>query len=66
MPKKLTYEAAAERLAEIVKILEDGGKTLDESVKLFEEGAALSKFCNEKLSEAERKIMTLDEANDCE
>ncbi|MBQ6118664.1 MAG: exodeoxyribonuclease VII small subunit [Clostridia bacterium] len=60
--KKLTYEDGIRRLQEIVKALESGGLTLDESVKLFEAGAALSRFCTEELEKAERKITLLEEA----
>ena len=60
--KKLTYEDGIRRLQEIVKALESGGLTLDESVKLFEAGAALSRFCSGELEKAERKITLLEEA----
>ena len=59
---KITYEDGVKRLQEIVKALESGGLTLDESVKLFEAGAALSKFCSGELEKAERKIVMLEEA----
>ena len=59
---KLTYEDGVKKLQEIVKALESGGLTLDESVKLFEAGAALSKFCSGELDKAERKIVLLEEA----
>ena len=59
---KLTYEDGVKKLQEIVKALESGGLTLDESVKLFEAGAALSKFCSGELDKAERKIVFLEEA----
>ena len=59
--KKLTYEDGIRRLQEIVKALESGGLTLDESVKLFEAGAALSRFCSGELDKAERKIVFLEE-----
>lgn len=58
---ELTYESALKRLQEIVKLLETGGKTLDESVKLFEEGAVLARFCENELKNAEQKIISLDE-----
>lgn len=60
--KNLTYEDGIRRLQEIVKALESGGLTLDESVKLFEAGAALSKFCSEELAKAEQKIIFLEDA----
>lgn len=56
-----TYESALKRLQEIVKLLEAGGKPLEESVKLFEEGAALAKFCEKELKNAEQRIISLDE-----
>lgn len=59
--EEMTYEKAMEKLAGIVKKLENGGGTLDESVELFKEGAALSKFCEDMLSSAEQKIISLDE-----
>ena len=56
-----TYESAIKRLQEIVKLLENGGLTLDDSVKLFEEGARLAKFCNNELKNAEQRIISLDD-----
>ena len=41
-PEELTYEQAMTRLEQIVAALEDGRCTLDESLGLFEEGAALT------------------------
>ena len=57
--EQMKYETAIKRLEEIVAALEKGGVTLDESVKLFEEGAALSAFCNKALKDAELKITQL-------
>jgi exodeoxyribonuclease VII small subunit len=39
--------------------LEGGDLTLDQSLELFEEGVKISRFCNAKLEEAERKVETL-------
>ena len=61
---KRTYETAIKRLQEIVRLLENGGLTLDESVKLFEEGAKLARFCNDELKNARQKIISLDEINE--
>ena len=61
---KITYEEGVKKLQEIVKALESGGLTLDESVKLFEAGAALSRFCSGELEKAERKIVFLEEAEE--
>ncbi len=55
----LTFESASARLDEIVKILERGNSSLDESLKLYEEGVLLVRFCNESLDNAERKIKML-------
>ena len=62
--KEMTYEQAEKRLEEIVNELQQGGKTLDESVRLFEEGAALSDFCAKALRDAELKITKLSEAGE--
>ena len=61
MAKKenLTFEGAAERLEEIVRVLENGKTSLDESLKLYEEGVALVRFCNEAIDGAEKKIKIL-------
>lgn len=60
---EMTYENAIKRLQEIVKKLENGGLALDESVKLFEEGALLAKFCNKELENAEQRITALEDVN---
>ena len=56
---KLTFEAATTRLEEIVKLLEKGNSSLDESLKLYEEGISLVRFCNTELDNAENKIKIL-------
>jgi len=47
------------RLEEIVEALERGGETLDEVMKMYEEGVALSKQCLDHLSNAEGKLKRL-------
>lgn len=59
MEQNLTFEGAMTRLEEIVSLLEAGKCTLDESLKLFEEGASLTSFCSDALKKAEQKIITL-------
>ena len=54
-----TFEAALKRLEEIVQRLESGELSLDESLKLYEQGIGLSRLCHQKLEEAEGKIETL-------
>lgn len=55
----MTFEGASARLAEIVKILEQGNSSLEESLKLYEEGVVLVRFCNDSLDNAEKKIKML-------
>ncbi|MCD7722377.1 MAG: exodeoxyribonuclease VII small subunit [Clostridiales bacterium] len=59
METKHTYETAVKRLEEIVALLENGEASLDESMKLFEEGVALADFCGKKLAAAKQKITQL-------
>lgn len=56
---EMTYESAIKRLEEIVDTLDKNEITLDESMKLFEEGTKLTSFCSKKLKEAEQKITEL-------
>ncbi len=53
------FEKALEKLEGIVKAMESGEMTLDESLKAFQEGIELSRFCMNKLDEAERKVEIL-------
>lgn len=54
--KKVTYEQAVEEIETIVQRLEDGESGLEESLKLFEKGMELLKFCEGKLNEAQNKV----------
>lgn len=56
---KQTFESAVTRIEEISKLLEDKNISLDDSIKLFEEGTRLSDYCNECLKNAEQKITEL-------
>jgi len=53
------FEKALEKLEAIVEKMEAGNMTLDESLKAFEEGIKLSRFCTQKLDDAERKVELL-------
>jgi len=55
----MTFEKAMKKLEEIVQELETGELTLEESLKKFQEGVTLSKFCSSKLDETENKITLL-------
>ncbi len=50
------FEASLKKLEEIVKKLEGGSLSLEDSLKAFEEGVKLSVFCSTKLDEAERRV----------
>ncbi|MBN1381107.1 MAG: exodeoxyribonuclease VII small subunit [Deltaproteobacteria bacterium] len=50
------FEEALEKLEEIVRKMEAGNMTLDESLKAFEEGIKLVRVCTKKLDEAERRV----------
>ena len=58
MPPK-NFEKAMERLEKIVEQLEEQELALDDSLKIFEEGMELSKFCYQKLTQAEQKLKKL-------
>ena len=53
------FEKALERLKVIVSNLEKGDLALEESLQLFEEGVNLSRYCSERLRDAERRIEVL-------
>lgn len=57
---ELTYEQAINRLEEIVSILNEPTTTLDDSLKLFEEGTKLTAICTQKLENAKAKIIELE------
>lgn len=54
-----TFEQQLNRLGEIVRQLERGNAALADSLKLFEEGAALVAACTRELDEAEQRIVKL-------
>jgi len=56
---KETYEENIKKLKEIVEKIEDGNTSLEESIQLYEQGAALVKRCENLLNNAELKISTL-------
>ena len=54
-----SFESQLSALEKIVRELERGDLPLEDSLKLFEEGVRLSRECQERLNQAERKIETL-------
>ena len=57
--KSPTFETQLSSLEKIVRRLEQGDLSLEESLKLFEDGVKLSRECQERLSQAERRIEIL-------
>lgn len=66
MATEKTFEASIKRLEEIVRLLESGDVSLDDSIKLFEEGTELTAFCSQALQTAEQKIVKLTAVENAE
>lgn len=65
MKKEEAFEELLKKLNEItVKLENEEGISLDESMKLFEEGIKITKECNKQIEEAEKKITILIKEND--
>ncbi|HEV2618107.1 MAG TPA: exodeoxyribonuclease VII small subunit [Candidatus Acidoferrales bacterium] len=58
-PRKGEFEKSLTRLEEVVKRLESTDLSLDEAMKLFEEGVKLSRDCQKQLEEAEGRVEIL-------
>ena len=56
---ELSFEEALAKLETIVRQLESGNAKLDESIKLYEEGTALVKYCSQTLEKAQQQVITL-------
>ncbi|NLY88365.1 MAG: exodeoxyribonuclease VII small subunit [Firmicutes bacterium] len=57
--KEKSFEEAIARLEQIIEFLEKGELTLEENLKLFEEGIALARHCRNQLDEAQGKVEIL-------
>ena len=65
MKKEESFEELLNKLEDITSKLEkEDSISLDESMKLFEEGINISKKCNKQIEEAEKKISILIKEND--
>jgi exodeoxyribonuclease VII small subunit len=53
------FETALEELESVVEQLESGDLSLEDSLAAFEKGVGLVKYCNQKLSEVEKKVELL-------
>ncbi len=62
--KSVSYEQSVKRLEEIVRALERGDVSLDESLKLFQEGTQLVQRCTKLLDQAELEIVKLSKGAD--
>jgi len=62
--KHLKFEDALKRLEEITDKLETGDLSLEESLKLYQEGIKLKEWCYKYLQEAECKIYKIIQSND--
>jgi exodeoxyribonuclease VII small subunit len=60
-PSIKDFEAAIAELESIVKKLEEGDLALEQSLALYERGVQLSRFCHQRLEDAERRIEILSE-----
>ena len=61
--KKIDFEASLDKLEKLVERMEDGQLSLEDSLKVFEQGIALTRECQKALSEAEQKVQLLLEQN---
>lgn len=59
MAQNIKFETALEKLEQIVRKLESGDLTLDESLTAFEEGIGLARTCEKLLQEAKGKVEKL-------
>lgn len=55
----MDFEKKLNRLEEIVSKMESNEQTLEDSIKLFEEGVKLSQACHKELEQAEQKVQVL-------
>ena len=53
------FENALKKLEDVVRRLEEGDLSLEDSLKAFEEGVKHAAFCTSKLDEAEKKVVLL-------
>ena len=58
-PSEKKFELALEELEGVVEQLESGDLSLEDSLAAFEKGVGLVKFCNQKLTDVEKKIELL-------
>lgn len=57
--QEMSFEEAFAELEDVVRRLEAGGLSLEESLALYERGQALAAYCNRQLDQAELKVSQL-------
>ncbi len=62
MTEPTDFEQAITELDAIVRSLEQGDLPLEQSLALFERGVKLSRFCHDRLEDAERRITVLTQS----
>ncbi|MBR1739500.1 MAG: exodeoxyribonuclease VII small subunit [Ruminococcus sp.] len=60
----MTFEEKMERLAELVRLLENDKLPIDESMEYYKEGVMLSKECKKTLDEAKLRVTTMRAENE--
>ncbi len=60
--EELSFEESLKRLEGIVETLEEGNASLEESIKLYEEGMTLAKSCMTRLNEAKLKLKKIQKS----
>jgi len=58
-PGELKFEEAIADLEQVVEQLESGDLSLEDSLEAFEKGVGLVRYCNQKLSQVEKKVELL-------
>lgn len=61
---EFSLEKSIDELKEILEKLESGDENIEASIKLYEEGMALSKKCRQHLEELEERVKLLSEDED--
>ncbi|AKX94298.1 exodeoxyribonuclease VII small subunit [Neomoorella thermoacetica] len=57
--EQLTFEAALQKLEEVVQALEGEGLTLEDSLAYYQEGIRLVRLCRQRLKEVEGKLQVI-------
>ena len=64
MTEEIKFEKALEKLEKIIEDLENGNIPLEDALKKYEEGVQLSRLCQKRLAQAEKKIDILTRSLD--